>query len=87
MGPEHFLWGGWWPIPIVMPLAMVVIFVAMFYFAFGRGGSRPPRWNDPDRSSSHPKDSETAIEVLQKRYAKGEISREEFQQMKKDIQG
>jgi putative membrane protein len=87
MGPEHFLWGGWWPIPIVMPLAMVVIFVAMFYVAFGRGGSGPPRWNDSDRSSSHPKDSETAIEVLQKRYAKGEISREEFQQMKKDIQG
>jgi uncharacterized membrane protein len=30
---------------------------------------------------------ETAIEILEKRYAKSEISREEFEQMKKDIQG
>ncbi|MBU0752286.1 MAG: SHOCT domain-containing protein [Gammaproteobacteria bacterium] len=72
---------------MIMPLVMVVILVTMLYFFFGRGGFRPPWWNDSDRPSSHPKDTETAIEVLKKRYAKSEISREEFEQMKRDIQG
>ena len=86
MGPEHFWSGGWWIFPIIVPLVMVIVVVAMLYFVFGRGGFRPPWWNDSDRPSSHSKDSETAIEVLKKRYAKGELTREEFEQMKKDLQ-
>ncbi len=70
-----------------MPIAMVVIVVTMFYFVFGRSGFRPPWWNDSDRPSSRSEHVETAVEILEKRYAKGEISREEFEQMKKDIQG
>jgi putative membrane protein len=57
----------------------------MLYVVFGRGGFKPPWWGDSDRSSSHSKDSETAMEVLKKRYARGEISREEFEQIKKDL--
>ena len=87
MGPEHFWWGGWWPFPIIMPIVMVVIFLTMFYFVFWRSGFRPSWWNDSDRPSSCPKDSETAMEILKKRYAKGEISREEFEQMQKELQG
>ncbi|MBI3568096.1 MAG: SHOCT domain-containing protein [Gemmatimonadetes bacterium] len=70
----------------IMPLVMVVVVVAILYFVFGRGGFRPPWWNGSDRPSSLSKDSETAIEVLKKRYAKGEITREEFEQMKRDLQ-
>lgn len=32
-------------------------------------------------------DQETAQEILKKRYARGEISKEEFERMKKDIEG
>ena len=87
MGPEHFWWGAWWPFPIIMPLAMVIIFVTMFYFVFGRNGFSSPRWNDSDRPSHDAQHFETALEVLEKRYAKSEISREVFEQMKKDILG
>jgi putative membrane protein len=31
------------------------------------------------------KESESALEILRKRYAKGEITKEEFDRMKKDI--
>jgi len=55
-------------------------------FCFGGGSFRRPRWHDSDAQSTRPKDSETAIEILKKRYAKGEINREEFEQIKKDLQ-
>lgn len=86
MGPEHFGWGSWWIFPTMMPFLMIVVVVAMLYFLFGRGGPKPPWWKDSDRPSGHSRDSETAIEVLKKRYAKGEITREEFEQIKKDLQ-
>ncbi len=41
-----------------------------------RGGTRAPDANDP-----------SAIEVLKRRYAQGEISKEEYEQKKKDLLG
>jgi putative membrane protein len=32
-------------------------------------------------------DKETPLEILKKRFAKGEISKEQFEQMKKDLEG
>ena len=85
MGPEHFYWGGWWIFPTFMPLMMIVALVAVLYFMFGRGGDRPAWWKGSDRLSDSSRESETAMEILKKRYAKGEITREEFEQMKKDL--
>ncbi|MGJ7459249.1 SHOCT domain-containing protein, partial [Halomonas sp. RA08-2] len=69
----------------IMPIFMIVLFVAMFYFC-RRGASRPMCRKDSNGASSDSKNSETAIDVLKKRYAKGDITREEFEQVKKDLQ-
>ena len=76
MDPQHFCWGWWRLFPFIMPVVMFVVVAAILYLAFRRGGVRPPWQND----------SETAIELLKRRYAKGEISREEFEQIKRDLQ-
>ena len=44
-----------------------------------------PRGQNSDIQHSESKGSETAIDILKKRYAKGEITKEEFDQMKKDL--
>ena len=42
------------------------------------------RWLARARGEANPR-SETALEILQKRYARGEIGREEFEQKRRDI--
>jgi putative membrane protein len=75
MGPDGMWWGGRWMFPVAMPILMVAVLVGVLYLIFGRGGYGP----------HGRRDSEPAIEILKKRYAKGEINREEFEQMKRDL--
>ena len=73
MHPEYFWWGGMW----IFPLMMFTVMVIVLYLMFGRDGWRPPWYSER---------TDTALEVLRKRYANGEISREEFEQIKKDLE-
>lgn len=84
MGPEYFWMHGMWVFPVVMPIVMLTIFLVAVYLIFGRGGFRQS-WQDRGHPDEDRLSSESALDILKKRYAKGEITREEFEQMKKDI--
>lgn len=60
----------------------------MLLFAFGvfgRKGFKPPWMQGSDRNLSESPDSESPLDILKKRYAKGDITKEEFDQMKMDL--
>ncbi|VAW22958.1 hypothetical protein MNBD_BACTEROID01-2367 [hydrothermal vent metagenome] len=77
MWTEHFWMGGMWIFPFIM---IIVVFFVVF-MVFGRGGFRPP-WNQNYYQNEQ---KETPIDILKKRYASGEINKEEFDRIKKDI--
>ena len=64
--------GGMW----IYPLIIGTILLVGVYLIVSRAGWRPPRSSER---------SETALDILNKRYARGDISKEEFEQIKKDI--
>ncbi len=81
MGPWMFWGGGMW----IFPLIGLVVFLFIIYFVFTRGfgGSGPfGGWGDQGGGNSG---RQSPMDVLKMRYAKGEIIREEFERMKKDI--
>lgn len=75
--PEACRWFG-----IIMPVMAVAMLILMLSCVFGRGGCRPP-WRSDHRLSPG---AETAMDVLKKRYASGEIGKDEYERIKKDLQ-
>jgi putative membrane protein len=81
MGPGMFWGGGMW----IFPLIGLVVFLFIIYFVFTRGiGAGGPfcGWGGQSGGNSG---QQSPMDVLKMRYVKGEISREEFERMKKDI--
>ena len=77
-----------WEVEIVLTLASMGLAIILI-----RTWSR--EWNEklvntsiPERKQSpdYVKEEDTSIELLKKRYAMGEISKEEFEQMKNDLE-
>ncbi len=67
-----------------MPVICIAIFVVLF-LVFRRGG-RGPFFSDRKGRIDNPEyGNSSAIDILNNRYAKGEISKEEYDRMKKDI--
>ena len=77
MGPWMW-WGhgmGW-----IFPFVIIVVILIFCFLLFGRRGGRSSWCGFGEQ-----KDADTPLDILKKRYAKGEISKEEFEEIKKDL--
>ena len=63
--------GGFW----MFPFFPIIVLLVILYFVFGKNNAR---WSSSDSG-------DTPLELLKKRYAKGEITKEEFDEIKKDL--
>ncbi|MCL4542543.1 MAG: SHOCT domain-containing protein [Deltaproteobacteria bacterium] len=88
----YFFWGsGMW----IFPIIGIIVILLIVFMIFGRGGfmggcggnGHDRHYHDDNRHYTKDSRSESAMDILNKRYAKGEITKEEFERMKKDISG
>jgi putative membrane protein len=63
-----------------MLLGLVILLLFIMAAAYG------VKWVWGQRSSSVSAQTESALELLKKRYGKGEITREEFEQIKRELE-
>ena len=73
---QHGPWE-WFPLMWIFPLIFLVV---MLIFLFRGGG--PPMCGGHGRRDRE----ESAKEILDRRYARGEIGQEEYQRMKKELE-
>lgn len=76
MGPGMMVSFGWgWLMPIFMIFFLILVIWAIVALASGATLSR---------ADSSPR-IESALEVLKKRYARGEVSKDEYEEKKRDL--
>jgi putative membrane protein len=86
---QHYGWmhdmmgWGWWMIPWGWILIVILVVIVICALA-GRAGQRPSESSKGLRMEEK-QDLETPLDILKKRYARGEISREDFERMKNDL--
>ena len=65
-------------IPLILLIAFwIAVVIGMVYFV---------KWVTSTRKTPKIQQEDTALDILKKRYARGEISKEEFERIKEDIQ-
>jgi len=80
-GPWHMWsggWGFWWAFPLIM-VFMIIACVAMLLLGHRAGGSGLSHWG-PARSWGDP--TYSALQILNERFAKGEIQKQEYEEKK-----
>ncbi len=79
MWGDGYGWQYWWICPLMM-LFMIVICGAVFFFVRRSWGGAPHHWEAPWRGPSH-----SALEILNERFARGEIQKDEYEEKKATI--
>lgn len=80
MWTDHFWMGGMW----IFPTIMLIVMLFFIFTIFSRRGGRFP-WDDNQGYRTKNDRDEIALDILKKRYAKGEITKEEFDKIKADL--
>jgi putative membrane protein len=84
--PGDFLSGGVW---IIFPIIGIIVMVVFMFLMMSRGGGFWSRFGDRGRGPrdrhTDAADPETPLSIVKKRYASGEISKEEYEEMKAEL--
>ena len=81
------MWGFGGGLMFLGPLFMILVIVAIYYiFASSSRGSTHVHYRHHYASQDHYPSQGRAIEVLNERFAKGEITREQFLQMRQTME-
>lgn len=89
----HSHWSGfWWICPLMMLFMLAIFAVVFFVLRRNRGDGRPPwRWMSEQPETPEARGSyggvtpESALDILDKRYARGEIDKAEYDDKKASI--
>ncbi|MBD3289791.1 hypothetical protein GF337_13370 [candidate division KSB1 bacterium] len=65
---------------------MMLICFFLFKSGMFKNNGFKGNWNSSPPDDNQSKKEENPLDILKKRYAKGEITKEEFENMKKDLQ-
>ncbi|NOY75762.1 MAG: SHOCT domain-containing protein [Kiritimatiellaeota bacterium] len=81
MSSSCFNW--MWMFPL-FPIIMMLVCLSVAWLIFGRGRFTSSCCGSGSYLPSH-RNAESAMDILKKRYASGEIGKDEFERMKKEI--
>jgi uncharacterized membrane protein len=79
-GSELCVFSFWWIVPIVM-------MILCFFILRGRRGTTMSGFGCCDRNWRQSEDKQSAIEILDRRYASGDIDKAEYEEKKKALTG
>jgi putative membrane protein len=74
-------WGefGWWG------MGLGFVFMILFWLLISLGIAALIRWLQAQSGSAQGTRGKTPLEIVQERYARGEIDRDEYEQKKRDL--